>query len=143
MAGFLILVAAAVGLDPLHPIRVIGATFGGPEASLAGAATVAWGAFVHAAASIAIGLAFVAIFSPEARPLGGAVLGGGYALFVLGIMAAGVVPRVNDVFRVEMQPMGGSWVVAHALYGCVLGLAVAGLARRGRAGTGGGRNEPA
>ena len=130
MAGFLILAAAATGMDALHAMRAIGATFVGPEALLGGAGSLAYGALLHAATSIAFGLLFVAILPIDLPPLGAAALGTGYAMFVLGIMASAVVPSVNPVFRAQMQPIGGSWVIAHALYGCALGLWAARLARR-------------
>jgi hypothetical protein len=130
MAVFVVLAAAAAGMDALHPMRTIGATLGGAEALQGGAGSVALGLVLHAATSIAFGLLFVGMFSLDQSPLGALVLGAGYAMFVLGIMAAAVVPSVNPTFGVQMQPLGGTWVVAHALYGCTLGLAAARLARR-------------
>jgi len=136
MAGFLILAAAATGMDALHAMRAIGATFVGPEALLGGAGSLAYGALLHAATSIAFGLLFVAIFPVDLRPLEAVVIGSGYAMFVLGFMAAAVVPSANGSFRVEMQPIGGAWVTAHALYGCALALVASRLGGRRSAGAG-------
>lgn len=136
MAVFVLLAAAAAGMDPLLPMKAIGATFVGPEALRAGAGIVAWGVLLHAATSAAFGVLFVALFPLDLRPLGAGVLGAGYAMFVLGVMAAGVAPAVNAHFRAAAQPMGGSWVVAHVIFGCALGLSAARLARR-RAAAGG------
>ena len=125
MAAFLVGAAAAAGMDPLQPVRAIGTTFAGPEALRGGAGIVAWGLLLHAATSAAFGLLFVGLFPVDQSPLGAAVLGAGYAMFVLGLMAAGVVPVASPAFRPAVQPLGGTWVVAHALFGCVLGLAAA------------------
>ena len=130
MAVFVMLAAAATGMDALHPMRAIGATLGGAEALQGGAGGVALGLLLHAATSIAFGLLFVAIFPIDLRPLEAVVIGAGYAMFVLGIMAVAVVPSVNVSFRVQTQPIGGAWVIAHALYGCALALGAARLGRR-------------
>ena len=139
MAGFLVLAAADTGMGALHALRAIGATFVGPEALQGGAGIVAYGALLHAVTSIAFGLLFVVILPIDLRPLEAVVIGSGYAMFVLGLMAAAVVPSVNVSFRVEMQPIGGAWVVAHALYGCALALGASGLGGRRSAGTGPGQ----
>ena len=124
MGFFLILSASMNGMKPLHPLDVIGATFAGsavPESGASG--SVALGAVLHLATSAAYGVVFAAIV-PRTLPLGCAmVVGAGYAFFLLGIMTSCVVPAVNPLFRTEMQPIGGSWVIAQALYGSFLCLA--------------------
>ena len=136
MAGTLMLAASSTGMDVLHPMRAIGATFVGPEALQGDMGIVAYGALLHATMSIAFGLLFVAVFPVDLRPLEAVVIGSGYAMFVLGFMAAAVVPSANGSFRVEMQPIGGAWVTAHALYGCALALVASRLGGRRSAGAG-------
>jgi hypothetical protein len=134
-AIFLVVAASAAGMPALYPLKVIGATFVGPEALGGGSGPVLYGAALHALTSIALGLVFASLVPRELPPLCGVVVGMGYALFVAGIMTSLVVPAVNPAFRGEMQPIGGSWVIAHALFGLALGLshALSGRAPRGGA----------
>jgi hypothetical protein len=104
----------------LHPLEVIGESFVGPEA-LEGAAKVAFGALVHLATSAALGILLAAILPrdfPGASALG---VGVGFALFTLMFMMPAVVPWANPGFRGAMQDLGGTWVLAHAAYGLVVG----------------------
>ena len=124
MAVFLAMAAAAAGLPALRPLTAIGATFVGPEA-LGTAGAVLYGATLHLLTSAVLGLAFAAMV-PRDFPVGcAAVVGSGYSSFVLGVMMSFVVPAVNPLFRTEMQPLGGSWVIAHALFGATLGAVLA------------------
>jgi len=135
MAIFLVAAAIRAGMPGLYPLKVIGATFVGPEALGRGSGPVLYGAALHALTSIALGLVFAGLVPRELPPLCGVVVGMGYALLAAGIMASLVVPAVNPAFRGEMQPIGGSWVIAHALFGLALGLshALSGRAPRGGA----------
>jgi hypothetical protein len=121
MAIFLVVLAGASGMPWLKPLQAIGATLVGPG-GLGGSGQAIYGAFLHALASAALGLLYAAIFPRDFPPLCAAVVGAGYALLALAIMASMVVPIVNPSFRAEMQPIGGSWVVAHALFGAAMGL---------------------
>jgi hypothetical protein len=119
MALYLVLLAGASGMTWLLPLQAIGATMvgsGGPAQAVAGA-------LLHALLSAAFGLLYAAIFPRDYPPPCALVVGAGYALFVLAIMASVVVPEANPSFRGAMQPIGGTWVVAHALFGATLALA--------------------
>jgi len=129
MALFLAVCALEAGMDPLHPLRVIGSTFGGPEALEGGGGVVAFGAALHLTTSALFGVVLAALI-PRDFPSGCAIgVGAAYGLFTLGVMMSVVVPAVNPLFRPEMQPVGGSWVIAHVLYGLALGFVPA-LRRR-------------
>jgi hypothetical protein len=122
MALFLMLAAGAAGTPWGQPFRAIGATFVGAGALEGGAGAVAFGAILHALASAVLGLGFVALFPRDFPRASGAVVGLGYALFAMAIMTSLVVPAVNPAFATAVQPTGGTWVIAHALFGAALGL---------------------
>ncbi|HSB21330.1 MAG TPA: hypothetical protein VLD85_15080 [Anaeromyxobacteraceae bacterium] len=121
MALFLML-ATGAGTPWGQPFRAIGATFIGAGALEGGAGAIAFGAILHALTSAVLGLGFVALFPRDFPRASGAVVGLGYALFAMAIMTSLVVPAVNPAFASAVQPTGGTWVVAHALFGAVLGL---------------------
>ena len=121
MALFLAAAASAAGMPARHVLEAIGATF--VEAgALGGMGQVLGGAVLHALVAVAAGLAYAAVVPRDLPPSCAAVLGLGCALFLAGIMMSLVVPLANPGFREQAQPLGGSWVVGHALYGVVLGL---------------------
>jgi hypothetical protein len=96
----------------------------GPEA-LDGAAKLAFGAAVHLATAAALGVLYSAVV-PRDFPTACAVgVGVGLALFALMFMMPVVVPWANPGFRGAMQAIGGAWVIAHAVFGAVLGAAPA------------------
>ncbi|HEU4382951.1 MAG TPA: DUF6789 family protein [Anaeromyxobacteraceae bacterium] len=137
MALFLAAAASAAGVPARQVLEAIGTTFVG-AGGLGGAERALYGAALHALVAVAAGLAYTAVVPRDLPPASAAVVGVGYALFLAGIMTSVVVPLVNPGFREAAQPIGGSWVMAHAVYGAVLGLW---YARRGRA-AGGPANEP-
>jgi hypothetical protein len=121
--GLVLLVAAWwVGMPALHPFLAVGASFLGPEALEGGAGIVLYGAALHLLLSAALGVCFVALVPRDMPPVSAAGIGIGFALLALGVIASVLVPVVNPVFRAEMQPMGGAWVIAHFVYGLVLGV---------------------
>lgn len=127
LGGLLMLVTVMVGasnagIGALAPLAAVGSTFFGPEA-LAFGARVTYGVVLLALAASAFGAVFVALVPREMSPACAAGLGAGYALFVVGLMMSAVVPWVNPTFRDDMQVVGGTWIIAHGLYGAVLGLA--------------------
>jgi hypothetical protein len=122
MAVSLALAASAAGMPGVHPLKVMGAAFVGPEAFGGGWGPVLYGAALHALMSIGLGLVYAAVVPRDLPPLCAAVVGIGYAMFVAGIMASSVMPTVNPGFRAAAQPIGGAWVMAHALFGAALGL---------------------
>jgi hypothetical protein len=124
--------ALSEGLALARPLQVIGWTFVGPDGMGSVAASAAFGAFVHVTTAVVLALVFTAILAPDRDRTSSAGVGVGFALFALCIMMSVVVPWANPGFKGEMQAIGGTWVIAHAVYGAVLGLRP-GL-RRSRAG---------
>jgi hypothetical protein len=120
--------AASQGVPAVQPLQVIGASFVGPEA-LEGPARIAFGALVHLGTSVAFGVVFAAIVPRDFPTASGIGVGVGWALFGLGFMMSTIVPWANPGFRGEMQDLGGTWVIAHAVFGAVLGMTPA-LRRR-------------
>jgi hypothetical protein len=121
MLGVAMIGAESQGIEPMHPVKVIGETFVGPGAFDGEATKIAFGAFVHLVVSGAFGL-LVASVVPRDFPAASAVgVGVGFALFGLMFMMTLVVPWANPGFRGNMQDVGGTWIVAHAVFGVVLG----------------------
>jgi hypothetical protein len=120
MVGVAMIGATSQGMTAGHPLQVIGESFVGPEA-LDGAAKIAFGALVHAVTSVAFGILFAAIV-PRDFPMASAIgVGVGLALLTLMFMMSLVVPWASPGFRRGMQDIGGSWVIAHAVFGVALG----------------------
>lgn len=114
--------ALSAGMALERPLQVIGWTFVGPDGVGAVAASVALGALAHLTAAVVLALVFTAIVAPDRDRTSSVGVGVGFALFALGIMMSVVVPWANPGFRGEMQAIGGTWVIAHAVFGAVLGL---------------------
>jgi hypothetical protein len=87
-----------------------------------GGAAVAAGLLLHAALSAAFGAAFAGLLPGGFPAASATTVGAGYGLLVAGLMTSLVVP---DGVRERMQPIGGAWVVGHAVYGLVLAAALA------------------
>jgi hypothetical protein len=122
MVGVAAISATSEALPATHALEVIGESFVGPKA-LEGGAKIAFGALVHLVAAVALGVLCASIIPrdfPRASAIGAGV---GFALFALMFMMILVVPWANPGFRWGMQPIGGSWVIAHAAFGAVLGMA--------------------
>ena len=114
--------AGVEGRGWLHPLEALGATLMG--AGTSGAAAVAAGALLHAVASAVFGVGLAAVLPDDFPPVSAATVGGAYGLFIAGLMMSLVVPAVNPGFRALIQPVGGSWTIAHVGFGTTLGLAL-------------------
>ena len=121
MAAFMVAAASGAGMPPAELPKAIGTTFVGAGA-LGETALIVYATALHALASVVVGLAYAAVVPRDLPPASAAVLGLGYALFVAGIMASLVLPTVNPGFLEHVQPVGGSVVIGHVLYGIALGL---------------------
>jgi hypothetical protein len=120
--------AALQDVDPLRPLEIMGETFLGPDALERGA-KIALGGLLHLVVAAALGVLFAALAPREYAPGSAMGLGVGFGLFTAGLMMTALVPWVNPGFREGIQVIGGSWVVAHAVFGLVVGAAPA-LRRR-------------
>jgi hypothetical protein len=121
MAAWLVVSAAAAGVSPLGPLRRIGLTFLGPEAVEGDPAVLAFGIFLHLVVSALLGIVFTWIL-PAGFPWGSAaVVGLGFAWVVMAFATSLVLPAVNPALRAQMPALGGSWVLAHAVYGLAIG----------------------
>ena len=114
--------AATQDVPLLYPLQIVGESFVGPEA-LGGVAKVAFGSLVHLLTSAALGIVFAAIVPREFGTTCAMGLGTGITLFAMGVMMSTLVPWANPGFRGAFQAIGGSWVLAHAVFGVTLGIA--------------------
>lgn len=114
--------AATQELSPLHPAMVLGESFVGPDALKSVAAKVAFGLLVHLGTSVALGIVLAAIL-PRDFPMASAIgVGVGFGLLsFMFVLAPLVVPFVNPGFVAGNQAIGGTWVIALAVFGAVLG----------------------
>jgi len=128
MLLLLALVAGLEGLGWSHPLQAIGARTAGAGVD-GGPTAVALGALLHLLASAGLGLLFAALL-PDDFPIPSAIAaGGGFGLFAAGFMMTVVAPAVSPELRSAVQPVGGSWVNGHVLFGCVLGAVLSALRR--------------
>jgi len=122
------LLVAAIGarmedIAATHALQVIGESFG--VGALDPAAKIAFGALVHLATSIALATLLASIVARD-FPMASAIgVGVAFALFALMFMMTLVAPWANPGFREGMQQIGGTWVVAHALFGVAIGMSPA------------------
>ncbi len=115
--------AAAFDGDALGPLRAVGTTLRGREALSGGAGTIAWAVLLHLAVGAALGIPYAAVV-PRDMPLhSSVVLGAGCALVVMAFAVPLLVPAVSPVLADRMPAHGGAWVIAHALFGAVVGIA--------------------
>jgi hypothetical protein len=128
MGTFAMIHAAGQGLGALTPLRMIGATFLGVEALVAGAGPVLFGLVLHLVVSAAWGVMFASAFRRDAAPGFALFAGLLYSVVVLVIMTFVVVPLVNPVLWARIPMISGAWLVAHMLYG--VGLAALPAFRR-------------
>ena len=56
----------------------------------------------------------------------------GFACAVMGVMTSAALPAFNPSLRSEMSELGGSWVLAHAVYGVTVGFFGQRLRQRSR-----------
>lgn len=121
MAASLVLFAVALGGEPTAALEPMGATFAGADVPDGGAGRLPFGLFLHLAVSALFGLLFGSVLPRAFPPGNAALLCVGFAFFVLGVMTSVVVPAVNPVLEDRFHDHGGSWVVAHALFGATAG----------------------
>jgi uncharacterized membrane protein YhhN len=128
MAAAAMIHAAVTGAGVLFPVRLIGASFGGPLALVDGADALVFGLALHLLTSMLFGMLFAVIVDRATTP-GVAVLAGvAFGIGVLALMTFVVVPMVNPTMQARIPLMPGMWFTMHALYG--LGLALAPSLRR-------------
>lgn len=119
MAATLVVAALLAGAPALLAFEAVGAVLPGvPEGSAV--AKVA-GVLAHAVVSAALGVVFAAIVPRDFPPPCLAGVGVGLALFAMGFAIGVFLP---DSFVWALHAIGGSWVIAHGVYGAVLGLAL-------------------
>jgi hypothetical protein len=123
MMAWMMAAAALDGDGALSPLRAVGTTLRGPEALQGGAGTIAWGVLLHLAVGAAFGVVFAAVVPRDMELQGGVVLGTGVAIILMAIVIPLVLPRVAPLLKASMPRHGGAWVIAHAIYGAVAGIA--------------------
>jgi hypothetical protein len=121
--------AALQDVSIWRPLEALGETFVGPQALPGTAAKILFGLLVHAATSAALGITFAAIAPRDMTLASGMGVGLGFSLVSVALMMMTVVPWVNPGFRQGIAVIGGTWVIAIALFGVLVGLAPA-LRRR-------------
>ena len=133
MALWMVVSALAADVAPLGPLEALGDTFGGAEGRERNAATFVLGILMHLAFAGILGVLFVSVL-PRDFPGGmAAMMCMGFAFVVMGFMTSLVLPAVNPPLRAEMPMLGGSWVIAHAVFGITVGYAGQRLRQRGGA----------
>jgi hypothetical protein len=127
MAGWMVIAATLEGMDPLEALEPMGSALGGPEAGDGGGQRLALGLLLHLLVAGAWGVVLAAMLGHEFPAGMAAGLGVGFAFFALGVMMSVVV---TDEMRAGMRPLGGAWVIAHAVYGLVAGWSAQRLRQR-------------
>lgn len=123
MMAFMMGAAALDGAGALDPLRAVGTAFRGEDASRIGIGAVAWGIVVFLGVGAALSIAFTAIV-PRDMPLSSSVvLGAGCATFWMALAVKVLIPWLAPVLALEMPRHGGAWVIAHAVFGAVAGIA--------------------
>jgi hypothetical protein len=122
MMAFMAVVSAVDGGAPLDALRAVGTTLRGADASTEGPLPVAWGAFLHLVVGAGLGVAFTALVPKDLGGSASAVLGAGSGLIAMAFALMALVPRLAPGLQPRMSAHGGAWVIAHALFGAVLGL---------------------
>jgi hypothetical protein len=132
MALFMVFAAAVNGLEPLAPLEAMGETFTDQDAPHGRPSFLVYGIFLHLAVASLVAILFLAMTPTEFTTTCAAVTGIGFTVLVMATMSMVVLPAANPELRAAMPALGGSWVIAHALYGVALGFGP-GLRRRLRA----------
>lgn len=131
LAGSLVLSAIVQGAEPLSAIQPMGARFASADALNGGSGRLVFGVFLHLGVSALVGLLFALVLPRDFPPRSAALLFVGFAFIVMGFMTSVVVPAVNPVLKGRFHDLGGSWVVAHALFGLTTGYVCQRLRRQG------------
>lgn len=124
MAVTLVAAALLAEVPALAAFRVIGGFAPGLPDGSPGQALA--GLVLHAAVSAALGVLFAWVLPRDFPPTCAAGVGVGYALFAMGFAISAVLP---PSFSGDLHDLGGSWVVAQAVYGAVLGRVLASARR--------------
>lgn len=123
--------AAAAGLGWLQPLEAVGTTIAGGVLPAGPAALIA-GLALHGLIAALLGVPFASVLPDDFPATSSVTVGVGYGLFVAGIMMSVVVPAAATGFRDQAQPMGGTWVCAHGLFGAALAYVLSQLRRGSR-----------
>jgi hypothetical protein len=121
MAAYLVFASVVQGMEPFTALEPMGATFGDADALVGNAGSLPFGVFLHLGVSALVGVIFAMIL-PRDFPAGSAAfLCVGFAFGVMGFMTSVVVPAVNPVLEDSFHGVGGSWVIAHTMFGMTAG----------------------
>jgi hypothetical protein len=123
MAAYLVFAAAVQGMEPLTALEPMGATFRDAVEPSAGDGSMLFGLFLHLAVSAMAGLLFVSVLPRNFSPGNAAFICVGFAFAMMGVMTSCIVPAANPVLKESFHDLGGSWVIAHALFGFTVGYA--------------------
>ena len=96
-----------------------------------GSVPLVYGLALHLLFAGAVGVVLTTLLPPWYEPRFAAAMCVGFALAVMAIMTSFVLPWVNPSLRAEMPTLGGSWVIAHAVYGLSVGALAQRLRQRG------------
>ena len=129
MAIFEMMYALITMGDLSMPLRLMGATFYGPQALVGGIGVLMWGLMVHMMTSAVLGVIFTWIVSLNVSSGAAAAWGIGYGLVVMFVMIYLVLPWANPTMAARVPMMMGAQVIGHVLYGMCLGLAPGFIAR--------------
>lgn len=129
MAMFEMVYALMTMGNLLMPLRLMGATFYGPQALVGGIGVLMWGMVVHTMTSAVLGVIFAWIIGPNVSSAAAAGWGIGYGLVVMFVMMYLVLPWANPTMASRVPMMMGAQAIGHVLYGMCLGLAPAFIAR--------------
>jgi hypothetical protein len=137
MAAYLVLAAAVQGMEPWTALEPMGATFRRPVEP-GGVGAMLYGLSLHLAVSALVGLLYATMLPRDFPPWSAAFLCVGFSAAVLGFMTSCIVPSANPVLEDSFHGLGGSWVIAHALFGLTAGY----TCQRLRQPSGGSRRTP-
>jgi hypothetical protein len=115
--------SALEGDSALSPLRAVGTTFRGLDALEGGFSTIAWGAVLPLLVGAGLGVFLAAVVPREMELSSGMVLGAGFGLLAMALFVRTVIPWAAPALASSMPRHGGAWVVAHAVFGAIAGIA--------------------
>lgn len=124
MAAYLVLAAALQDMEPFTALALMGATFRDAAAPAGGAGSLLLGVSLHLGVSALIGLLFALILPRDFTRGSAAFICIGLSFMVMAFMTSLIVPAVNPVLKDGFHDLGGSWVIAHVLFGLTAGYTV-------------------
>ncbi|MHB8872312.1 MAG: DUF6789 family protein [Myxococcaceae bacterium] len=122
MALFAMIHSQAIGQGFLMPLRLIAATFVGPDALMASSGIAILGALIHLLVSVLLGVFFSYILSRQLPLASSIAFGLFFAIAVWLFMTYVLVPPLNSTLNARVAAMPGSWLIAHLFYGLGVGL---------------------